>query len=109
MAEITTAVRHALPVVAVVLDNGAWGAEKAYQQEFFGGRLLGADIESPPYDQVARLCGALGLPVERTGDLGPALWEAFASGRPAVIHVKIDPAALSTLRKDLFSPPTEDK
>lgn len=48
MAELTTAIRHELPVIAIVLDNGAWGAEKAYQQEFFGGRLLGADINSPP-------------------------------------------------------------
>ena len=102
MAEITTAVRHDLPVVAMVLDNGAWGAEKAYQNEFFGGRLLGADITSPPYDDVARLCGALGFTVTQPGELGPALKEALGSGRPSVIHVKIDPDALSTLRKDLF-------
>ncbi len=102
MAEITTAVSHDLPVVAVVLDNGAWGAEKAYQNEFFGSRLLGADIKSPPYDDVARLCGALGFAVDRPGDLGPALKEALGSGQPCVIHVRIDPNALSTLRKDLF-------
>jgi len=54
LAELTTAIRHDLPVIAIVLDNGAWGAEKAYQQEFFGGRLLGADINSPPYDEFAR-------------------------------------------------------
>ena len=71
MAEITTAVHHDLPVVAVVLDNGAWGAEKAYQKEFFEGRLLGAEIESPAYDEVARLCGALGFAVERPGDVEP--------------------------------------
>lgn len=105
MTEITSAVRHDLPVVAVVLDNGAWGAEKAYQNEFFGGRLLGAEIDSPPYGEVAKLCGALGFSVERPGDLGPALTNALASGRPSVIHVKIDPAALNTLRKDLFAVP----
>ncbi|MEE9589346.1 MAG: thiamine pyrophosphate-binding protein [Hyphomicrobiaceae bacterium] len=108
MAEITTAVRHGLPVTAIVLDNGAWGAEKAYQQEFFGGRLLGAEIESPPYDELAKLSGALGLAIDRPGDLGAALKEAIARAQPAVIHVKIDPAALSTLRKDLFkSSPAE--
>lgn len=105
MAEITTAVRHDLPVVAIVLDNGAWGAEKAYQQEFFGGRLLGADIDSPAYDKVAALCGALGIAVDRPGQIGPALATAFAARRPSVLHVRIDPAALSTLRKDLFKPP----
>lgn len=102
MAEITTSVGHHLPVVVVVLDNGAWGAEKAYQNEFFGGRLLGADINSPPYDEVARLCGALGFSVDTPGEVAPALKAALASGKPAVVHVKIDPAALNTLRKDLF-------
>lgn len=109
MSEITTAVRYGLPVVAIVLDNGAWGAEKAYQKEFFGGRLLGAEIDSPAYDEVARLCGGLGFAVEKPGDLGPALKEALASGRPAVIQVKIDPTALNALRKDLFKPAKPDK
>jgi len=102
MAEVMSAVQNGLPVVAVVLDNGAWGAEKAYQQEFYGGRLLGAEIDSPPFDQFARLCGAEGYAVTRPGELGPALTAALAARRPAVIHAKIDPAALSTLRKDLF-------
>ncbi len=105
MAEITSAVRHKLPVVAIVLDNGAWGAEKAYQQEFFGGRLLGAEIDSPRYDRFAELCGAKGWFVDQPGQLGEAIAEALASAEPGVIHVKIDPTALSTLRKDLFKKP----
>ncbi len=108
MAELTTAVRYGLAVIAIVLDNGAWGAEKAYQQSFFGGRLLGAEIDSPAYDQVAELCGAQGYTVSKPGELAVALKEALESSVPAVIHAKIDPAALSPLRKDLFaavSPP----
>ena len=103
MAEVTTAIRHDLPVIAIVLDNGAWGAEKAYQQEFFGGRLLGADINSPRYDEFARNCGAKGYLVEKPGELSTALKHALAEDVAAVIHVKIDPEALSTLRKDLFA------
>ncbi len=103
MSEITTAVRYDLPVVAVVLDNGAWGAEKAYQKEFFGDRLLGAEIKNPAYDAFARLCGALGFAVDRPGQIGSAMASAFDARRPAVIHAKIDPEALTTLRKDLFS------
>ncbi len=106
LAEITSAVAHGLAVTAVVLDNGAWGAEKAYQREFFGGRLLGADISSPAYDEVARLCGATGFTAETPGELAAALRDAIVSGRPAVIHARIDPDALSTLRKDLFGSKT---
>ena len=109
MAELTTAIHYELPVIAIVLDNGAWGAEKAYQQEFFGGRLLGADINSPPYDEFARLCGARGYCAERPGELSAALSEALAERIPTIIHVKIDPAALNTLRKDLFKPVEDDR
>lgn len=104
MAELTTAIRHDLPVIAIVLDNGSWGAEKAYQQEFFGGRLVGADINSPPYDEFARICGAKGYRAEKPGELSAALTTALTERVPAVIHVDIDPTALSTLRKDLFKP-----
>jgi thiamine pyrophosphate-dependent acetolactate synthase large subunit-like protein len=104
MAEFTTAIRHNLPVIAIVLDNGSWGAEKAYQQEFFGGRLLGADINSPPYDEFARICGGKGFRAENPGELQTALSKALANKAPAIIHVKIDPTALNTLRKDLFKP-----
>jgi len=72
------------------------------------GRLLGADINSPPYDEFARSCGCRGYRVEKPGELSAALNAALAEGMAAVIHVKIDPAALSTLRKDLFTADTED-
>lgn len=102
MIEVQTAVSHKLPVVFVVLDNGAWGAEKAYQEEFFGGRLLGAEIDSPRFDRFAVLCGAKGIWVDGPGELGKALKQAIGSNETCVIQAKIDPKALMTLRKDLF-------
>ncbi|MFY0622551.1 MAG: thiamine pyrophosphate-binding protein [Pelagimonas sp.] len=108
MIEIQTAISHALPIVIVVLDNEAWGAEKAYQQEFYGGRLLGAEIQSPRYDKFAELCGGKGIWVDGPGAMGPALQEAIASNQTTVIQAKIDPGALMTLRKDLFKAPQED-
>lgn len=103
MSEITTAVAYDLPVIAIVLDNGAWGAEKAYQRTFFEGRTLGADIDSPAYDKVAELCGAAGYAVSNPGGTAEALQDALAKKKPAVIHVKIDPDAINALRKDLFA------
>ena len=109
MIEIQTAISHRLPVVIVVLDNQAWGAEKAYQQEFYGGRLLGAEIASPRYDRFAELCGGKGIWVDGPGDMGPALQEALTSNETTVIQGRIDPGALMTLRKDLFKAPTTEK
>ena len=108
MIEIQTAISHKLPIVIVVLDNAAWGAEMAYQREFYGGRLLGAEITSPRFDKFAELCGGKGIRVEGPGEMGPALTEALASNETTVIQGKIDPGALMTLRKDLFkAPPAE--
>jgi len=102
MIEIQTAIQHGLPIVVIALDNEAWGAEKAYQQEFYGGRLLGAEIQSPRYDKFAELCGGKGIWVDGPGEMGPALSRAIASNQTTVIQAKIDPGALMTLRKDLF-------
>lgn len=107
MIEIQTAVAHHLPIVIVVLDNEAWGAEKAYQEEFYGGRLLGAEIQSPRFDKFAELCGGKGLWVNGPGEVGPALVQAIASNMTTVIQGKIDPKALMTLRKDLFAKKAE--
>ncbi|MEP9348129.1 thiamine pyrophosphate-binding protein [Xanthobacter sp. KR7-225] len=102
MAEITTAVEAHLPTVCVVLDNGCWGAEKAYQRDFYNGRYIGADITSPPYDKVAELCGANGYRAEKPGELSAALEAALASGRPSVIHAKVDANAIVSFRRDAF-------
>jgi acetolactate synthase I/II/III large subunit len=105
MIEIQTAIQNDLPIVLIVLDNQAWGAEKAYQQEFYGGRLLGAEIQSPRYDKFAELCGGKGIWVDEPGGMGPALEAALASNETTVIQTRIDPGALLTLRKDLFKAP----
>jgi acetolactate synthase-1/2/3 large subunit/sulfoacetaldehyde acetyltransferase len=102
MCEITTAVEHKLPTVAVVLDNGCWGAEKAYQRDFYNGRYIGADIRSLPYDKVAELACARGYRVERPGQLSETLKAALDAGEPAVIHVKVDPEAMISFRRDSF-------
>ncbi|WP_127116218.1 thiamine pyrophosphate-binding protein [Shimia sediminis] len=108
MIEIQTAIQHELPVTIIVLDNQAWGAEKAYQQEFYGGRLLGAEIQSPRFDRFAELCGGKGIWVDGPGGMGSALQQAIASNETTVIQARIDPGALMTLRKDLFKAPQKD-
>lgn len=101
-SEIGTAVRQGIPTVCVVMNNGCWGAEKAYQRDFFGGRYLGADVPNPPYDQLARLWGAEGFRVERAADLESILAKAISCGKPAVVDVMVDPDALYSFRRDSF-------
>jgi acetolactate synthase-1/2/3 large subunit/sulfoacetaldehyde acetyltransferase len=102
-SEIGTAVANGIATVCIVMNNGCWGAEKAYQRDFFGGRYLGADVPNPPYDRLAELWGAAGFRVDRADQLEQVLAAALAAGRPAVVDVMVDPNALYSFRRDSFA------
>lgn len=102
MSELSTAVDHGINTVTVVMNNQCWGAEKAYQRDFFNGRYIGADISSPPFDEVAELYGAKGYRAEKLSEVAPAIEAALACGKPAVVDVSVDPAALYSFRRDSF-------
>lgn len=101
-SEIGTAVSHDIRTICVVMNNGCWGAEKAYQRDFFGERYIGADVPNPPYDKLAELWGAAGFRAERAEQVEGALRDALACGRPAVVDVRVDPNALYSFRRDSF-------
>jgi acetolactate synthase-1/2/3 large subunit/sulfoacetaldehyde acetyltransferase len=102
LSELSTAVDHDINTVTLVMNNRCWGAEKAYQRDFFGGRYIGANISSPPFDKVAELYGACGYRVERLGEVGDAVRAALDCGKPAVVDIQVDPAALYSFRRDSF-------
>jgi thiamine pyrophosphate-dependent acetolactate synthase large subunit-like protein len=102
ISELSTAVDYGINTVTVVMNNKCWGAEKAYQRDFFNGRYIGADVSSPPFDKAAELYGAKGYAVDRIEDVGDAVKAALACGKPAVIDVAVDPAALYSFRRDSF-------
>lgn len=100
MGEMATAVMHRINTVAIVMDNGCWGSEIAYQRDFYNNRYIGAHVHSPRFDQVMELCGGQGFFVRESGEVGEALKQAIAAGKPAVVHVKVDPDAVISFRKD---------
>lgn len=102
MSELSTAVDHGINTVTVVMNNQCWGAEKAYQRDFFNGRYIGSDISSPPFDEVAELYGAKGFKADKLSDVAPAIEAALACGKPAVVDVAVDPSALYSFRRDSF-------
>ena len=101
-SEIGTAVSSGINTVCIVMNNGCWGAEKAYQRDFFGERYLGADVPNPPYDQLAKLWGAEGFRVDKAGQLESTIRAAIACGKPAIVDVQVDPNALYSFRRDSF-------
>ena len=100
MGEMTTAVQHNINSIAVVMDNGTWGSEIAYQRDFFDKRYIGAHVVSPRYDEVMKLCGGIGAYVTDAGGTADAVRDAMKADKPAVIHVKVDPDAVVSFRTD---------
>ncbi len=103
LSELSTATEYGINTITVVMNNQCWGAEKAYQRDFFDGRYIGAQVKSPPFDKVAELYGANGFRADTTADLGEALRASLASPRPSVIDVAVDPEALYSFRRDSFA------
>ena len=102
ISELSTAVEYGINTITIVMNNKSWGAEKAYQKEFFGKRYLGADISSPPFDKVAELYGAKGFKVTKTSEINQAVKAALKINKPVVIDVDVDPKALYSFRRDSF-------
>jgi len=102
VSELSTAVEYGINTITIVMNNKSWGAEKAYQKDFYGKRYLGADIASPPFDKVAELYGARGFKVKRVSEINQAVREALKINKPVVIDVDVDPKALYSFRRDSF-------
>ena len=102
ISELSTAVNYNINTITIVMNNKSWGAEKAYQKDFFDKRYIGSDISSPPFDKIAELYGAKGFKVERSSEIGDAVQAALKCNKPSVIDVAIDPKALYSFRRDTF-------
>ncbi len=102
ISELSTAVDYKINTITIVMNNKSWGAEKAYQKDFYGKRYLGADISSPPFDEVAELYGAKGFKVKKVSEINQAVREALKINKPVVIDVDVDPKALYSFRRDSF-------
>lgn len=84
-------VRHNIPAVAIIGNNGIWALEK-HPMEFLYGYSVAAELTpGMRYDEIAKTLGGHGEFVEKPDDLRPALERAFESGRPAVVNVLTDP------------------
>jgi acetolactate synthase-1/2/3 large subunit len=86
--EIDTMVRHKIPAMIVISNNGGWAG--------VGGMDAGRDLGFSRYDKMAEVFGAHGEFVERPGDIRGALDRAAASGKPSVVNVVTDPHARSS-------------
>jgi acetolactate synthase-1/2/3 large subunit len=99
--EFDTFVRHGLPIVGVMGNNGIWALEK-HPMEFLYGYSVAAELQPGcRYDEVVRALGGHGELVSKADELRPALERAFASGKPALVNVLTDPAVVYPRKANL--------
>ena len=93
--ELATAVQYGLAVIFVVIDNGMYGTIRMHQERAYPGRVSGTDLVNPDFAQLARAYGAHGETVVKTSEFAPAFERALVANRAALLHVKIDPQAIT--------------
>jgi acetolactate synthase I/II/III large subunit len=93
--EFATAVQYDLPVVIVVVDNGMYGTIRMHQEREYPGRVTATALRNPDFAAYARAFGGYGATVEKTADFAAAFAAAAKSGKPAILHLKVDPEAIT--------------
>jgi acetolactate synthase-1/2/3 large subunit len=93
--ELATAMQYKANVVIVVVNNGMYGTIRMHQEREYPARVSGTELVNPDFAALARAYGAFGEAVESTEQFAPALSRAMASGKPALIELRLDPEALT--------------
>ena len=100
--ELATAMRHRIPLVAIVFADGAFGNVRRIQEERFGNRLIASDLANPDFVKYAESFGAAGRRARSPDELAAALRRGLCraradtdrgSGRPDALPMGIHPHA----------------
>ncbi len=95
MQEFGTACQDGANIIVLAIDNGMYGTIRMHQERHYPGRPSATKLVNPDFAALARSYGAFGETVETTEEFGPAFERASASGLPALLHLKLDPEAIT--------------
>ncbi|WFE89056.1 thiamine pyrophosphate-binding protein [Roseibium porphyridii] len=95
MQEFGTACQESANIIVLVIDNGMYGTIRMHQERTYPGRPSATNLVNPDFAVLARSYGAFGETVKTTAEFGPAFERARASGKPAILHLKLDPEAIT--------------
>jgi acetolactate synthase-1/2/3 large subunit len=93
--ELATAVQFGANVIVLVIDNGMYGTIRMHQEREFPGRVHATELRNPDFAALARAYGAFAETVERTEQFMPAFERALGAAKPALLHLKLDPEAIT--------------
>jgi len=103
--EILTCVRENIPTIAVVFNNGQWGAEKKNQVDFYSNRFQGTNLANPSFAELSRVMGGEGIKVTKPEEVGEALKTLIDSGKPGVLEIMVSKTLADPFRRDALSMP----
>ena len=98
VTEMSTAAQYGAAVVVIVANNGRYGTIRMHQEREYPGRVSGTDLFNPDFAALARAYGGHGEVVERDEDFAGAFERAVASGKPAIIELRLDPEMLTPVQ-----------
>jgi acetolactate synthase-1/2/3 large subunit len=93
--ELATAVQYNAAIIILVFDNGMYGTIRMHQERDYPGRTIGTELKNPDFAALARAYGAEGFLVTRTEEFAPAFEAALKRKTPCLIHIRVDPEAIS--------------
>ena len=90
--EMATAVRHRIPLTAIVFADGAFGNVRRIQQEDYGNNVIASDLANPDFVKFADSFGAASERARNPEELRAALKRSFARrDGPTLIEVPVGP------------------
>jgi acetolactate synthase-1/2/3 large subunit len=89
--EIATAFQSGVAPIVLLFNNGMYGTIRMYQERAYPGRVSGTALTNPDFPKFIESFGGHGELVKQDGELVPAFQRAVASGKPAVIEIRINP------------------
>ncbi len=93
--EFATAVQYGLNVIVIVVDNGMYGTIRMHQEREYPGRVSATALRNPDFAAYAKAFGGHGERVTATAEFAPAFERARASGLPSILHLVLDPEAIT--------------
>ena len=94
--EIATAFQHGVAPIVLVFNNAMYGTIRMYQERSYPGRVSGTALTNPDFAKWIEAFGGHGEVVSATAEFMPAFQRAAASGKPAVIELRMNPDQITS-------------
>ena len=94
--EIATCFQEGVAPIVLVFNNAMYGTIRMYQERTYPGRVVGTALTNPDFAKFIEAFGGHGEVVSATAEFRPAWERAVASGKPAMIELRMDPEQITS-------------